>query len=84
MVSRALSVKELSQRWRVSPKKVRLMLARGLLEAFDLGLAGVGRHQVRISPEAIAKCEQQTLALKPRTRKTRERFDKDILELLET
>jgi hypothetical protein len=72
-LDRCLSVRELAKRWRVAPKKVRLLIRRGTLNAFDVGF---GRTELRIPPEAIQVAEQSRLAVKPRP-KRRQRLDLD-------
>ncbi|OAI54008.1 hypothetical protein AYO44_03760 [Planctomycetaceae bacterium SCGC AG-212-F19] len=52
---RCLSVRQVAAHWRCSPRKVRALIRRGLLQAFDLGMGG--RKQLRIAPEAIRACE---------------------------
>lgn len=80
-LDRALSVRQLAHRWAVSPKKIRMMIRRRLLRAIDLG---VGRSQLRITPEAIAEAEAR-LAVAPVTPKRRRRdlIDPEIAKLLE-
>lgn len=77
-----LSVRQLAQRWRVAPAKVRALIRRGLLCAFDIGER---RRQLRISPEAIAAFEQQRQVWTPPTPRRRQDLDidPDIAALLE-
>ncbi|MCI0742287.1 MAG: helix-turn-helix domain-containing protein [Gemmataceae bacterium] len=80
-LDRALSVRQLARRWAVSPKKVRAMLKRGIIRGFDVG---VGRTQIRISPEAVKEAEQRLAvqAAVPR-RKRRNDIDPEVVALLE-
>jgi hypothetical protein len=77
----ALSVRELARRWRVAPKKIRIFIRRGVLQAFDVGF---GRPELRIPPEAIREAEQGRLAVKqPAKRRQRHDVDPAIVALLE-
>jgi hypothetical protein len=83
-IARSLSVRELAKRWAVSPRKIRELLRRGILVGFDLGLAGVGRSQIRFTPEEVGRMESKTLAVRPATaRKRRASIDPEIVALLE-
>jgi hypothetical protein len=78
---RCLSVREVARRWRVSPRKVRLLIRRGWLQAIDLG--GVGRQQLRVTPEGIAECERRMTVRRPTPRRQVPRdIDPEILEML--
>jgi hypothetical protein len=70
VVEPALSVRQLSRRWQVAPQKIREMIRRGLLAAFDVGR---NRPQLRISDESIREAESR-LAVRP-TIKRRPRHD---------
>ena len=74
--ARSLSVRQLARRWAVSPRKVRAMIRRRLLRAFDVGLGG--RRQLRIAPEDIVTAEQQRLAVQPAVPRRRKRTDDGI------
>jgi hypothetical protein len=81
-LDRALSVRQLARRWAVSPKKIRLMLKRGIVRGFNVGF---GRAQIRIRPESILEAETQRLAVKPPAprRKRQAAVDPEIARLLE-
>jgi len=76
-LDQSLTPKELAKRWRCSVVRVRRMIASGALAAIQFD----GR--VRITPEAIAAAENGTLAVRPRTRRQRERIDPEIARLLD-
>jgi hypothetical protein len=81
VIDPALSVRELARRWRVAPKKIRTLIRRGVLLAFDVGGK---RSELRIAPEAVRAAEQGTLAVRPaRKPKGRSDIDPAILALLE-
>jgi excisionase family DNA binding protein len=77
---RSYSVRQLASYWRVSPRKVRALIRRGLLRAVDFG---VGRRQLRITPDAVVECERR-LAVRtaPSTRKRGEDLDPDLVAYL--
>ena len=79
-LTRCLSVAQLAHRWGVSPRKVRAMIRRGKVEAFDVGAAG--RQQLRISPESIAEAEGRLAVKPPQPRRRREAIDPEIAKLL--
>jgi excisionase family DNA binding protein len=77
MTNDALTVRELSRRWRCRAGTVRMMVRQGVLPAFRLG------RGIRIAPEAIRAAETGPLAVRPRRRRHPERIDADIVALLE-
>lgn len=78
-VDRCLSVRELARRWSVAPAKVRAMIRRGQVEAFNIGQSG--RSQLRITPEAVKTAEQRLKVQKPMQRR-RHQFDAEIEAIL--
>jgi|GEM_PF-2753725 len=79
VIDRALSVRQVARRWCVSPRKIRMMIRRGIIQAIDVGF---GRRQLRITPEAILECEQ-SLTVKPKApRRRHQRIDPEIERLL--
>lgn len=74
------SVRQVAAYWRVSPRKVRLLIRRGLLRAIDLGC---GRQLLRLTPEAIRECEQRLAVKAPSPRRKRQsEIDPEIERLL--
>jgi excisionase family DNA binding protein len=65
---RSKSVREVAAYWRISPRKVRALIRRGLLRAVDLGC---GRQQLRITPDAIQECEERLTVKAPAPRRKR-------------
>jgi hypothetical protein len=80
-IDRALSVRQLARRWAISPRKVRAMIRRGILSAFNVGTT---RTQLRIPPETVIEAETKRLAVRPVTprRRRREQIDPEIAALL--
>lgn len=78
---KSLSVRELAAYWRVSTRKIRALVKRGLLQAIDLGT--VGRTQLRITPSAIAECERRLAVRAAAPRRRRETIDPEIARLLD-
>ena len=77
---RSRSVRELARYWRVSTRKVRALIRRGLLRAIDLGC---GRQQLRLTPEAVRACEQRLAVRQPAARRRRRsEVDPEIERLL--
>lgn len=76
---RSQSVREVAVYWRVSPRKVRSLIRRGLLRAIDLGC---GRQQLRIPPDAVAECEKRLAVRVPQPRKRQPVIDPEIERLL--
>jgi hypothetical protein len=68
-----LPVRQLAVRWKAAPKKIRTLIRRGILPAFDVGFR---RPELRIAPEVIREAEQTRLAVKPQA-KRRKRPDVD-------
>jgi Helix-turn-helix domain len=76
----SFSVRQLAKRWRTSPKRVRQMIKRGTLSAFDIGNK---RKALRIPPEAVRAAEQGALAVRPKAKaRRREQIDAAIVALL--
>jgi hypothetical protein len=77
-----LSVRELARRWAVAPRKVRSMVARGLLRAIDVG---TGRKQLRFVPEAVTEAEGRlaVVVAKPRRQRRDSSIDPGVLAMLE-
>lgn len=67
-LDRSRSVRQLAAYWRVSPRKVRALIRRGLLRAVDFG---IGRRQLRITPEAVRECETRLAVRTPPPRRKR-------------
>lgn len=80
--TRAWSVRQLAAYWGVSPKKVREMIRRGILQAFDVG---VGRPQLRITNDAVREAERRLAVRNPAPSRRRRDDDIDprILKLLD-
>ena len=77
---RSYSVRQLASYWRVSPRKVRALIRRGLLRAVDFG---IGRRQLRITPAAVAECEQRLAVRTPAPRRKRsDDLDAELVEFL--
>jgi hypothetical protein len=77
----ALSVRQLAAHWAVSTRKIRALIRRGVLQAFNVG--GNGRQQLRIAPEAIAEAEKRMAVPQPAPRRKRQpEFDEEIITLL--
>jgi hypothetical protein len=77
-----MTVRGLAKRWRVSPAKVRHLVRRGVLVAFDTGTG------LRISPEAVRAAEA-ALAVPAaggtrRPRRQDRGIDRSVIELLES
>jgi hypothetical protein len=47
----------LETKWHVSRKKIKALVARGLLVGYDIGHV-VGRSQTRFTAEAVRACEE--------------------------
>lgn len=79
LADRCRSVRQLARHWRCAPKRVRDLIRRGLLQAFQLGQA------VRISPEAVTEAERllAVATAKPRKRRQPGGIDPSVLALLE-
>jgi hypothetical protein len=80
-----LSVRQLARRWGVSPKRIRDLIRRRLLGAFDIGSR---RRQLRISPEAIKECERRLAVGTPaparrQKKKKTQGIDPEIVMLLD-
>jgi excisionase family DNA binding protein len=79
-LDRSRSVRQLASYWRVSPRKVRALIRRGLLRAVDFG---VGRRQLRITPDAVAECERRLAVRPPPPRRKRSGdLDPELVEFL--
>ena len=63
--ARGLTVADVAARYRVSPDKVRLWIAKGELAAVNTAAVVCGRPQLRITPEALAAFERSRAAAPP-------------------
>jgi hypothetical protein len=82
ILDRCLSVRQLARYWRVSPRKVRALIKRRIVDAIDLGGK---RHELRITPEAVQKAQRRLAAnppiASPRCRQPE--IDPEVSKLLE-
>jgi hypothetical protein len=76
---RCCSVRQLASHWRCSPKRVRDLIRRGVLQAFVIARA------VRITPEAVHEAERLLAAPTAGVRRRRDNgIDREVAELLES
>ena len=73
--SRGLTVRDVAQRYRVSPDKVRAWIRRGELPAVNTAEAMCGKPRWVVTPEAMERFERgrQTAAPPPKVTRRRRR-----------
>ncbi len=74
MKDKSLTVPEVAKYLRVGVRKVREAIRHGHLEAIDISLIGLGRRQVRVTPEAL-KAFEKKIAVKPQVPRRNRKAD---------